>query len=249
MRLLDTSTFKVYESFRGTIKLHEFFGNAIPNYAILSHRWEDGEVSFQDLRNPQVASRKAGWSKIKRFCEKAAESGYRYGWIDTFCINKISSSELSESINSMYQWYKNASDRFVYLSDSLPSVYQQFAESQWFTRGWTLQELIAPKRVLFYDTKWQSLGRKEILLDPLAQITGVDFYVLEGIRDPSSVSVAKRMSWASARETAREEDMAYCLLGLFDVNMPMLYGEGKKAFVRLQEEILKTSDDHSIFAW
>ncbi|KAF2809939.1 HET-domain-containing protein [Mytilinidion resinicola] len=260
MRLLDTET----------LKLHEFFGDNIPPYAILSHRWEDGEVSFQDMQDPHTASQKAGWTKIKRFCEKAARYSYEYAWVDTCCIDKTSSSELSESINSMYQWYSKASYCYAYLSDvrirdvrtgtKLPwssgfrdgepllSVYHQFAESQWFTRGWTLQELIAPWDVLFYDMEWWTIGTKAELLDPLVEITGVDRRILEGDH-PGEVSVAKRMSWASKRMTTRDEDRAYCLLGLFDVNMPLLYGEGRKAFLRLQEEIIKTSDDESLFAW
>jgi hypothetical protein len=118
----------------------------------------------------------------------------------------------------------------------------------WFTRGWTLQELLAPQRVVFYDQQWDSLGTKRTLSKLLALRTGIDEAILN-VMPLSRCSVAQRMSWASQRVTARIEDTAYCLLGIFDVNMPMLYGEGGKAFLRLQEEIIKQSDDHSIFAW
>lgn len=236
-------------------------------YAILSHRWEDGEVSFQDIQDPLVASQKPQWSKVKNFCEMALFYGYDWAWVDTCCIDKTSSSELSEAINSMYRWYENAGLCIVYMSDvrverEMPgllgrekvtlegplSVSKNFAESQWFKRGWTLQELIAPAVLAFYDSEWGVIGSKESLIDFIHEITGVDLDILRGA-DPASVSVAKRISWASQRETTREEDRAYCLLGLFDVHMPMLYGEGNKAFVRLQEEIMKYSDDESLFAW
>lgn len=115
--------------------------------------------------------------------------------------------------------------------------------------GWTLQKLIAPHTILFYSQNWCLIGTTLSLIGELSSITGVDMDVLGGTEDPRSINVAKRISWASKRETTRVEDIAYCLMGLFEVNMPLLYGEGRKAFTRLQEEILKNSDDHSLFAW
>jgi hypothetical protein len=120
--------------------------------------------------------------------------------------------------------------------------------AKWWTRGWTLQELIAPATVDFYDKDWKVLGIRRSLEDKIAFITGIDIRILRG-DDPSSCSVAQRMSWAAYRVRTRAEDMAYCLLGLFNVNMPMLYGEGKRAFVRLQEEIMKVTEDYTLFAW
>ena len=174
------------------------------------------------------------------------------GSVDRFCIDKSSSSELSEAINSMFRWYQNAGICYAYLSDVVASpsggFSDSFARSAWFTRGWTLQELLAPGRVRFYDRHWQDLGTKQSLMHEIQSITNINLDALEG-RSVLAVSISERMSWASKRITTRPEDRAYSLFGIFDVSMPMLYGEGDKAFIRLQEEIIKISDDYSIFAW
>jgi len=175
------------------------------------------------------------------------------------CIDKTSSAELSEAINSMFRWYKRAVICYAYLSDvelgggvdmhpSYPGVPSKFAQSRWFSRGWTLQELIAPKEVVFYSRDWGIIGSRERLCLALEEITGIKRDLLN-TGDVKFASVADRMTWAAKRTTTRVEDVAYCLLGIFDVNMPLLYGEGQKAFTRLQEEILRTSTDQSIFAW
>lgn len=232
--------------------LEEFFDEDVPPYAILSHRWQDEEVSLQDMQNIQdgTAKQKAGYSKMKHCCEQALKDGFKYAWIDTCCIDKTSSADLSESINSMFRWYQNSEVCYAYLFDfeSVEDVSGALARSRWFTRGWTLQELIAPPKLIFYTSTWNYLGTKEDLRDEISKITGIDVEVLMGA-NLESFSVAKRMSWASKRTTTRVEDVAYSLLGIFDVNMPMLYGEGERAFIRLQEEIMKHSDNHSIFAW
>lgn len=173
--------------------------------------------------------------------------------INRCCIDKTSSAELSEAINSMFRWYQNAQACYAYLadvsSDSGPSQEpSEFSKSRWFTRGWTLQELIAPSNVVFYSRDWHILGTKDQLADLLERITRIDCETLRG-QDLQFVSVSKKMSWAAHRKTSRVEDIAYSLLGIFDVNMPLLYGEGKKAFLRLQEEILKVSNDQTLFAW
>lgn len=238
-----------------SLRLEEFWDQRVEKYAILSHRWEDGEVSFQDMQKPAMASTMKGFAKIQKSCERAVIDGCQYVWVDTCCINKDSSSELSEAVNSMYRWYKASAVCYAYLSDvdanSLNDdrAEQQIKSSIWFTRGWTLQELLAPQHIVFYDHKWHFLGTKQTLSKVLTLRTGIDEAILNG--EPLlRRSIAQRMSWASQRETTRIEDTAYCLLGIFDVNMPMLYGEGgKKAFLRLQEEIIKQSDDHTIFAW
>lgn len=131
---------------------------------------------------------------------------------------------------------------------NLRSKDSAFAKSRWFTQGWTLQELIAPSILVFLSTDWHEIGKKSDLQDTIAVITGIDSRILGG-EDPQIMSIAQRMFWASDRDTARVEDIAYCLIGIFGVNMPLLYGEGKKSFVRLQEAIMKDSDDHSLFAW
>lgn len=247
MRLINTQT----------LELEEFFGDDIPSYAILSHTWEDGEVTFQDWQDLNAASRKPGYHKIKGACRQARLHDLGYVWVDTNCIDKTSSSELSEAINSMFAWYRNAAVCYVYLVD-VPWVevrdsedpWKYFRRSRWWTRGWTLQELIAPKQVGFYSREWEYIGnRSSYMASQIERITGIDVEIL---MDPSrldSVSVAKRMSWLSRRVTTRVEDRAYCMLGIFDINMPLLYGEGPKAFMRLQEEIIKISNDHTIFCW
>jgi Heterokaryon incompatibility protein (HET) len=257
MRLLHTT--KLY--------FEEFFESSIPVYAILSHRWEEAEVSFQDFEQGKKRHG-AGYLKILNCCTLARSQGYEWVWIDTCYIDTKSSAELSEAINSMYRWYANAKICYAYLSDvQVQTVNGRravlgFEKSKWFMRGWTLQELLAPNQVLFLDNKWKTIGTKnkfsfhegENLSERLSKITGIPEEALRGRFYPwdfaeSRLSVAQRMSWAAARKTSRIEDMAYCLLGIFGVNMPLLYGEGKKAFLRLQQEILKKSHDESIFAW
>lgn len=139
-------------------------------------------------------------------------------------------------------------DNFVDTQATLKPADNPFARCRWATRGWTLQELVAPASVRFYYDDWSLMGDKREFIEELSDATGIPIFVLEN-GDISEVSIAERMSWASNRNTTRIEDIAYCLLGIFDIQMPLLYGEGEKAFIRLQEEILKSTDDYSIFAW
>jgi hypothetical protein len=173
-----------------------------------------------------------------------------YGWVNTCCIDKSSSAELSEAINSMFLWYKNAELCYAYLVDitGTDPENREFAASRWYTRGWTLQELLAPKTVIFIAKDWRVIGSKEKLVYTISAITKIHVGAFEGA-NINDFSVAQRISWASRRVTTRVEDTAYCLLGIFNVNIPLLYGEGLKSFRRLQEEIIKNSADQSIFAW
>lgn len=246
MRLIHTKT----------LELVEFFGNNIPEYAILSHTWGQEEVTFKDWKRLDAAKGKTGFSKINMACRQALADGLKYLWVDTNCIDKRASAELSEAINSMFSWYKNASICYAYLSDvearpsgTIPEEdWEQFRRSRWFTRGWTLQELLAPRQMVFYAKDWSKIANRSDLDDEISTATGIPKeYLLD--RRLSSASIAQRMSWLSRRETTRIEDMAYCMLGIFDINMPLLYGEGSKAFTRLQEEIIRTSTDHTIFCW
>ncbi|KAE9368292.1 HET-domain-containing protein [Stipitochalara longipes BDJ] len=237
------------------LKLHEFVGSQIPPYAILSHTWGEEEVSFQDLQsNVSEIREKKGFNKIKQCCRIAAEDGFEYAWVDTCCIDKTSSAELSEAINSMFRWYQQAEVCYAFLAD-VPSdedpqtLGSAFRRRRWFTRGWTLQELIAPTHVTFLGSDWEDIGSKLSLLELISGITKIQTEALDGSRGLGLWNAAQKMSWASSRVTTREEDTAYCLMGIFDINMPMLYGEGEKAFMRLQEEIIKNSQDESIFAW
>lgn len=241
MRLLNTKT----------LQFEEFFDTQVPRYAILSHRWGDDEVTLQDFRKGRKRDSQ-GYAKIKQCCDLADGRDFQWVWIDTCCIDKKSSAELSEAINSMYHWYRYAGECYAYLDDVVWDIRDveyakiRFMRSKWFTRGWTLQELLAPSTVIFLDRQWRAFGTRGMLLNEISTTTGIKH---EHLSDWSGVCIATKMSWVSRRVTSRVEDLAYCMLGLFDVNMPLLYGEGKRAFIRLQLEIIKKSDDESIFAW
>ncbi|KAF5368575.1 hypothetical protein D9758_002408 [Tetrapyrgos nigripes] len=243
MRLLNTKTFQ----------LHEFYSD-IPTYAILSHTWDREEVTFQDMQNLRAAKRKAGYAKLSGACAHARKDNFEWIWIDTCCINKESSAELSEAINSMYGYYGDSEVCYVYLSDASSAedprdVDSGFRKSRWFKRGWTLQELLAPRYVVFLGKDWKEIGTRWSLRDAISALTCIPSRVFEN-GNMTGYSIAQKMSWGAFRETTRPEDQAYCLMGLFGVNMPPLYGEGSvKAFMRLQQEIIKVSDDRSIFAW
>ncbi|KAI0699778.1 heterokaryon incompatibility protein-domain-containing protein [Cerioporus squamosus] len=240
----------------------QHFSQPPQRYAILSHVWGDDDLqSFQDVQalhthavcgkdNPRARAS----PKIRGCCIYAEAQGFEWLWIDTCCIDKSSSAELSEAINSMYQWYARATVCYVYLHDvsaeADPSARTSpFRRSKWFTRGWTLQELIAPKRVCFLSHDWVYLGDKALFARLLEQITGIDVDVLTFHIQPSSVPIAKRMQWASQRKTTRIEDEAYSLMGIFGVHMATIYGEGRQAFRRLQEEIMKNIADHTLLTW
>jgi hypothetical protein len=235
-----------------TMKLHTVEENKAPEYAILSHTWDDGEILLEDLGDISQASKKAGFAKIRFCCDQAERDDILYVWIDTCCIDKTSSAELSEAINSMYRWYQNAKVCYAYLRDASKSAYNCDADirnSRWFRRAWTLQELLAPKEVVFYSDDGNKIGSRASLKTVIADTTGIDVEYLTH-RQLHTASVAKRMSWAANRQASRAEDIAYSLFGIFNVHMPLLYGEGQqKAFLRLQEEIMKFSDDHTLFAW
>ncbi|KAI0325303.1 HET-domain-containing protein [Cubamyces sp. BRFM 1775] len=258
MRLLNTITYE----------LHTFPSpDVTPHYAILSHCWDAvGEVTFADIQDLSRARAMPGWFKVEKACAVARQEHHcRWLWMDTCCIDKSSSAELSEAINSMFDWYLHSEICLAYLDDvptcnDSDGCNEPLKASRWFTRGWTLQELIAPTRAMHFLSKdWINLGTRRDLASVLEYITKVDRSVLHGserwhhyrhISDLRAMSVAKRMSWAAGRKTTRPEDRAYSLMGIFGVNMPILYGEGSaKAFRRLQLEIIQESFDHSIFAW
>ncbi|ERF77016.1 hypothetical protein EPUS_06884 [Endocarpon pusillum Z07020] len=238
-----------------TLKLEAFTSCPLGEYAILSHTWEDEELDLNTFASGHGREMK-GYNKIQNCCMQAKTHGLDYAWVDTVCIDKRSSTELSEAINSMFSWYAAAAVCYVYLADmcstgsvSLQAVADPLKNCRWFTRGWTLQELLAPKVVKFYARDWSLIGTKEELASVIHTITGIDENALASVKDMRKCSIAQRISWASGRKTTRIEDLAYCLLGVFDVNMPLLYGEGMRAFMRLQRTIIENSDDESIFAW
>ena len=229
--------------------LTEFSGNSIPSYAILSHTWrlDGGEVTFKDLVEC-TSKGKAGYNKIQFCAQQAARDGLQYFWVDTCCIDKSSSAELAEAINSMFHWYRRAAKCYAYLSDvSIPehngrqfTWERAFRKSGWFTRGWILQELIAPVSVEFFSSAGIRLGDRTSLVRQIHEITGITPRALQG--DPlRTFSVEERFSWAAERQTTREEDQAYCLLGIFGIYIPPIYGEGDNAFAHLRTEIAKAS--------
>ena len=274
MRLINIKTFLEREQMiengkqvdRRT-KVLEFRDDEATEYAVLSHRWIDPtEVDYEEMVNLAKMSveerneirQRLGYKKILDTCVQARKDGYEWVWVDTCCIDKRSSAELSEAINSMYRWYANSRVCYVYLHDvhdSFPTRMdgKEYPKSdgwpEWFSRGWTLQEMIAPGNVQFFNMNWMCLGDKEMLAHTLTRITGVPDHILKKGLAGNRPCVAQILSWASPRRTSRVEDRAYSLMGLLDVNIPMLYGEGKKAFHRLQLEIIRTSNDQSIFAW
>lgn len=229
----------------GDVKLTNF-QQSFPLYAILSHTWGQEEVSYNDiLKSDGKEKGKIGYEKI-RFCAgQAARDGLKYIWVDTCCINKSSDAELSEALNSMYRWYKEAAKCYVYLSDvwildesgsklSKETLNAAVRSSRWFTRGWTLQELLAPTSVDFFSREGERLGDRHSLETQICEITGIPVQALRG-DDLSGFNVSERMAWLDKRETTRPEDLAYCMLGIFNVMMPVQYGEGKeRAMIRLQ---------------
>lgn len=253
-----------------TLELSEFIGTLVPPYAILSHTWGLEEVSFVEMKKPKYRERikqKAGFSKIEGCCTRAKQDGYTWVWVDTCCIDKRSSAELSEAINSMFRWYQCSRVCYVYLPD-VPGgdyLFEIFANSKWFTRGWTLQELLAPRDLVFFAQDWTVLGyvcahplSRHLmehgghlnLTEDISSITRIPEDFVLGYKRLEQACVSQRMFWASSRKTTRPEDQAYSLMGLFDVNMPTLYGEGlEKAFMRLQQEIFSSTTDQSILAW
>ncbi|KAF1967610.1 kinesin light chain [Bimuria novae-zelandiae CBS 107.79] len=239
MRLLHYDDSKI-------LVLTDFSGKTIPPYAILSHRWGFSEVLFEDIRS-DTYKEKEGYQKIEFCAERAAQDQLPYFWIDTCCIDKWNLSELSKSINSMYRWYKNAIKCYVFLSDVSVSTTTgipqrsdweaSFRDSQWFTRGWTLQELIAPVSVEFFSSEGRRIGDKRSLEQLVYEITSIP---VEALRNCplDGFTISERMEWAENRKTTEEEDKVYCLLGLLDIFMPASYGEGKeKAWRRLQLEV------------
>ncbi|ETI25584.1 hypothetical protein G647_02358 [Cladophialophora carrionii CBS 160.54] len=240
MRLLKFSS-------DGELSFTSYLIEDIPRYAILSHTWgaEDDEVTFNDLKDGSGKS-KLGYKKIQFCGEQARRDSLQYFWVDTCCIDKANHTELSEAIVSMFSWYRDAEKCYAYLSDvsvgsdnSSESEWTQdsaFKESRWFTRGWTLQELLAPKSVEFFSRERELLGDRNTLEQEIHEVTKIPIAALRG-SPLTDFSVDERMRWAEKRITKRKEDKAYCLLGIFGVFMPLLYGEKDHAYIRLKDQI------------
>ena len=234
------------------IEFAQFDDEAVPRYVILSHTWgaDTEEVTLEDLTNGN-GKNKSGYEKI-RFCgRQAARDGLEWFWVDTCCIDKMNKAELFQAIRSMFRWYRNAIRCYVYLSDvsiaksivsgrdSRVDWEPTFRASRWFTRGWTLQELLAPSVVEFFSRECKLLGSKISLTQEIHEITGIPKSAILGAR-LSGFSVDERLLWIQHRQTKLEEDRAYSLLGIFGVDFAPFYGEGAgEAFKRLMNEIHK----------
>ncbi|KAI6042080.1 hypothetical protein EDC04DRAFT_1081076 [Pisolithus marmoratus] len=275
MRLIDVEAFLKFDAGKAVSDaqlLVEFNGPKLAKaaYAILSHCWEEfkDEVHYTEMQNltkMDIAARdeirrRSGYRKICQSCMQAHLDRLCWLWVDTCCIDNRSSAELSEAINSMYVWYANSDSCYAFLHDidtnALPTepdnnIFKFNGRPKWFSRGWTLQELIAPEDVHFFNRNWKYMTSKQDSAYSLSVITRIPVGVLQKGLSWSYPypSVAQIMAWAADRTTTREEDRAYSLLGLFGVHMPMLYGEGRHAFLRLQLEVIRIIDDQSIFAW
>lgn len=270
MRLINATTFE----------LKEFFDADLPPYAILSHRWGEHEVSYQDwlyvtkqfpprwggVYLEEEASKiksSAGYKKIMDACMMARWDDLEWIWADTCCIDKTNLAELSEAINSMYRWYKGSELCYAYLQDvkihadgsdgshACRWIETTVRKSEWFLRGWTLQELLAPREVKFVSQEWDVIFHKSDGRRLLSEITGIPEIIFSNHHKPvvQKAHVSDIFSWAARRTTTRVEDRAYSLLGLIGINMPLLYGEGDGAFRRLQLEIARSLQDLSFLAW
>jgi hypothetical protein len=240
----------------------------IPPYAILSHRWSENtaeEVIFKDIANSAGRS-KSAYRKIEFCAEQARRDGLQYFWVDTCCIDKSTMDEVQASINSMFRWYRDAAHCYVYLSDvSMTADLSQVGSqadsdqvelsreamlrgSKWFTRGWTLQELLAPASVQFFSREGLRIGDKVSLEQEIHAITKIPIPALRKSTPFDLFDVDERLRWAEMRRTTREEDWAYCLLGIFGVFMPLNYGEGRdNAIRRLRKEIENTPKRQGLF--
>ncbi|EIW79058.1 HET-domain-containing protein, partial [Coniophora puteana RWD-64-598 SS2] len=229
----------------------------IVKYAILSHRWSDDELSFQDF-GQERSLQSTGWAKIVSFCTEAARQGMCFAWIDTCCIDKTSSAELDESIRSMFKWYQSAATCIIHLDQT--TTLENIAGDEWFRRGWTLQELLAPgsKKIQIFNRHWHCIAShsendgqssSSKALNIVSRVTGIPGHDLRRFR-PSPREVDQRMTWAANREVTREEDSAYLLMGIFDVSISIAYGEGlDRAFYRLIEAIMAAGADPSVLNW
>ncbi|KAF5371729.1 hypothetical protein D9758_003400 [Tetrapyrgos nigripes] len=240
LRLIDTRT----------CKLVDFTENEhIPAYAILSHRWfRDQEVQYEDFLELQPETRKKlGYRRIRGACKQAFLDGHNYIWIDTCCINQNNADEVSRNINSMYFYYHNSTVCYAYLVDVYTPKYKHessqaglWSHSKWFTRGWSLQELLAPRKVVFFNADWELIGDKAQLKYSISRLTGIPRSVLDGSSPIEDVNIEERMTWCAGRQTTKPPDLAYCLLGILGVFMVPDYTEdARTAFQRLQRILVR----------
>lgn len=261
MRLLNTTNLE-FQSGEHTKFRQE-------GYAVLSHRWLPQEITLDQFGSHVVEELKSGSTvlspqldKIRGTCETAHNKGIKWVWIDSCCIDKRDLVETAKSINAMYRWYRDSILCIVYLYDVKknaaisiqdPHIFDRLGQdkpSEWFSRGWTLQELLAPRQMEFYDKEWTYIGSKKKLRVSIASVSGIDESYLTGKNDFREACIAQKMSWMSGRTTTKEEDIAYGMIGLFGITLMPVYGEGMRAFTRLQENLMSSRFmDESLFAW
>ncbi|KAG1780745.1 hypothetical protein EV702DRAFT_1042967 [Suillus placidus] len=226
----------------------------------LSHRWEGRESLLHDIQDKVINELNpvGGIVKLQSFCKTVRAAGYRWGWIDTCCIDQTNNVELQKSLNSMFVWYRTSALTMVYLSDIPPSSKPgALARSAWNTRGWTVPEFLAPKVIRFYQNDWtlylndRSPNHKQsvAIMQELEDATGIDAKILVAF-SPGMKNAREKLQWASARVTTVQEDIAYSLFGIFGVHLPVMYGEKKQnALGRLLQEVVARSGDISALDW
>ncbi|OJA14572.1 hypothetical protein AZE42_06368 [Rhizopogon vesiculosus] len=253
MKFVERS--EVRKHFRGSVPRHKCDHDpaSYVKYAILSHRWlDEGEPTYEEMKSG--TARGPGYWKLKKFCEKAWSFKVEFAWSDTCCIDKSSSTELDQSIRSMHRWYYNSDICIVHLAES--ETIEDMMYDEWTRRGWTLQELLAPVNIKFFNKYWMPMTRdandkspkKTEIMQKLEIATGIphkDLWIFQ----PGPARVDERMTWAAKRKTTRVEDVAYSLMGMFDVSLQIAYGEGRdRAFSRLIEAIMQGGDP-SVLNW
>ncbi|RMJ14382.1 hypothetical protein CDV36_005907 [Fusarium kuroshium] len=284
MRLLETKSYELFEA--------SDIPAPFPSYAILSHTWisSKDEITYQDMKTRKGdikndVYKQKGWSKLRKYCDRAAKDGWEWAWMDTCCIDKTNPADTQEAINAMFRWYQSAGICYAHLEDvdvlrdvknmDLPqnvdfdgtvgsrnaanpngplhkALERFFIKAKWFTRGWTLQELLAPHYLVFVDRAWRRIGTRESWAHEIERASNIEAHHLTSFEptDFASCSTAMRFSWASGRETTVEEDETYSLLGLFGISLPLIYGEGsRQAFNRLQRQLIIVYNDDSLFSW
>lgn len=244
MRLLNTESFELRDS-----------TDPPPLYSVFSHAHGSNDIGFEDFRYPEILPLKAGFHRLWQACSRARDHGSKWLWADTICIDRSSSAAVSDALNSLSRIYQECTFSLIYLEDLVPSEYmhkgleRQLASCAWFRNVWVLPQLIFPKDSFIYDRDWTEIGTKASLAPQISVITSIEQSVLVNPAALGECSIAKRISWAAKLDAYRTEDRSFALLGVLGVQMPIIYGEGHKAFLRLQEEILRDTSDFSLFAW
>lgn len=231
------------------------FGSDAPPYGTFSARWEDDTLGHEDLPSPQTAHQRPAFQALQRACSECQNHGLQWLWNDAVCINRRSIDALSKTLNSLAEIYRKSRLCIVYLHDLFDTEASHFdverglSSCSWIKHVWMLPQLIFSTVLQFYDAQWMHIGSKRQLSAELSRITAIEEGVLDGSESLEDYPNCVKMSWAAGLSAEAIEDVAYSLLAVFNVNMTIRYGEGMESFLRLQEEILKNTDDYSLLAW